>query len=210
MKKRVLPFFFLFAVPAVHAQSFLQKDQVITLGSSLNIFKIDEYDHTANQRSDGDAAAYKLEARYEYGLLPWLGAGIAAGATNYITQPDSASGADPKATGFHFLANVNGHFARGEKADFMLNTGIGYATFKYDNRMSGTSANTLEGGGLTYEVNLASRFYFGESPLAIGFHVGYAAYSYKKLADKNNSLFDLKSAGPSFGASLNFRLRAGG
>ncbi len=188
------------------AQSFDKGKIVVGLNYDLGVYTTEVYSRIADTTENDGAGSHIYTLSGEYGVLPWLGAGVKVGGASYITRPDSATGATPTSSSFDFALLVNAHLVRKEKFDLPVGVSFGGSSFKW--KSNDSEEGMIKDFGTMFTIYTNPRFYFGEQK-KFGFNlkVGYAMFSYNSLdistkSDRETNAGSLKGKGVNLGAGF--------
>ncbi|HEU4716516.1 MAG TPA: hypothetical protein VFU15_01730 [Bacteroidia bacterium] len=214
MKKTLTLLFSCLSV-AAFSQSYDKGAKVIETRFDIGTFHTQSHDKVNNTNSTGAAASKIISASFDYGVLPWLGAGIKFQYDNYFTSKDTITHTPPQADeivkpsvhAFDPAVFADVHFLRRDHADLLIGGTIGPSFFSYhENDASDTRAN---GVGLWIDFHFTSRFYFGDH-FGINLSAGYNSFNYPDMKAQSSTVpsidsFSLKGSGGYFGLGLQYR-----
>jgi hypothetical protein len=185
-------------------KSFEKNTNVIAFGLDLGL-----YNYTSkiasNPKSDHSAALNKmLSLHYERGVLNWLGIGAKVQLSDYFTETDSVTRTKPSIKAIDATLLVNAHFVRSKRVDMLAGFNVGYSHMNWEARDQFISGAT--GGGLTFDIHLQPRFYFGNH-VGMFINLAYVHYSYKNMDFQNtyttyNDILSLTGGGVNVGFGL--------
>ncbi|MGZ3883988.1 MAG: hypothetical protein ACXVPQ_13415 [Bacteroidia bacterium] len=194
--------------------SFQKKSVVIDLNANLGIYNTTSQDSTSRAQGKpkhDKGAPYGFALGVEYGVLDWLGIGLKGQTISYIsTTKDSATGLTPSIKANDIALVVNAHLVRKKKFDLVFGGNIGYSHMTF--RANDTQSGVAKGGGVTYDLHLIPRLYFGKH-FGMYFSLSYAGYSYGKLSlsDKDRQYTDkIKLTASGVNYALGFQVMFGG
>ncbi len=204
MKKIVFAFAIVSSVSLFSQKSFEKNTNVIAFGGDLGLYSYTSKVAT-NPTSDHSAAANKmLSLQYERGILNWLGIGAKFQYSNYFTSTDSITNSKPSIKAYDATLLVNAHFVRAKYVDMLGGFNIGYSAMNWEARDQFISG--AKGGGLTYDIHIQPRFYFGKY-VGMFMNLAYVHYAYKNMDFKNtysnyNDVLDLTGGGVNIGIGI--------
>ncbi len=204
MKKIIFAFAVLSSITLSAQKSFEKNTNVIAFGGDLGIYSYTSK-VASNPKSDHSAAANKmLSLHYERGVLNWLGVGAKVQYSDYFTSTDSVTHSKPSIKAFDITALVNAHFVRAKYVDMLGGFNIGYSHMNWEARDQAISGAT--GGGLTYDIHIQPRFYFGKY-VGMFMNLAYVHYAYRNMDFTNtftkyNDILDLTGGGINFGIGI--------
>jgi hypothetical protein len=204
MKKIIAVLIVLVSLSLSAQKSFEKKSNVIGFGLDLGI-----YNYTSkvasNPKSSSSAAANKmLSLHYERGVLNWLGLGAKVQLSDYFTSEDTVTHSKPSIKAIDATLLVNAHFLRSKRVDMLAGFNVGYSHMNWEAKDQAISGAT--GGGLTFDLHLQPRFYFGDH-IGMFINLAYVNYSYKNMDFQNtfttyNDVLELTGGGVNFGIGL--------
>lgn len=204
MKKIITVLIVLVSLSLSAQKSFEKKSNVIGFGLDLGI-----YNYTSkvasNPKSSSSAAANKmLNLQYERGVLNWLGLGAKVQLSDYFTSEDTVTHSKPSIKAIDATLLVNAHFLRSKRVDMLAGFNVGYSHMNWEAKDQAISGAT--GGGLTFDLHLQPRFYFGDH-IGMFINLAYVNYSYKNMDFQNtfttyNDVLELTGGGVNFGIGL--------
>lgn len=183
-------------------KSFEKNSNVIGFGADLGVYNYTSRILSTNQTDNDKAANKQLSLHYERGILNWLGVGAKVQLSDYFVSDTVKPKPSFKAIDFTLL--VNGHFVRSKRVDLLAGFNIGYSNMKW--QANDTYISVAKGGGLTYDLHLQPRFYFGDH-FGMFINLAYINYAYTNMDFTNNQtkisdVIDLKGGGMNFGIGL--------
>ena len=188
------------------SQTFTQGDVAVNVGTGLAIYSTYVYEKGKTNYQYDTAGAYIFPIKVEYGLLNWLGATFRFNYSNYI-EGDSTNTQDINGVDFGLQANF--HFIRTQRWDLYAG---GIASWTRLHYKENTLQNSeVKGNGTVFGMELASRFYFGETR-KFGMYLSYCYVGnyYRDLLGKdsfgNSTHFYLSAIGHQIGVGLTIKL----
>lgn len=185
-------------------KSFEKNNNVISIGGDLGIYQYVSK-VSSNPKSETNLAANRLlSLQYERGILNWLGIGAKFQYGNYFTSEDSVTKTKPSIKAYDGTILVNAHFVRTKRVDMLAGFNIGYSQMNWEARDQAISE--AKGGGLTFDLHLQPRFYFGDH-VGMFINLAYIHYSYQNMDFKNTytnvpDLLQLTGGGVNFGLGI--------
>lgn len=184
--------------------SFEKKTNVIAFGADLGIYQYASKIASNNKSSVTSAANKMLSLQYERAILNWLGLGAKVTISDYFTSVDSITHTKPSVQAIDATAIVNAHFVRSKHVDLLAGFNVGYSNLSYEARDA--SISLAKGGGLTFDLHLQPRFYFGKH-MGMFINLAYVNYNYQNMDFSNTSLkiddiLQLQGGGVNFGIGL--------
>ena len=204
MKKIIVVFNIFCSFNLLAQKSFEKNANVIAFGADLGVYNYVSKVAT-NPTSNSSAAANKmLNLQYERGILNWLGIGAKVQLSDYFTSTDTVTHAKPSVKALDVSLLVNAHFLRAKRVDMLAGFNIGYSTLNWEARDQAISS--AKGGGLTFDLHLQPRFYFGNH-IGMFINLAYVHYAYTNMDFHNTytnlpGVLSLTGGGVKFGIGL--------
>jgi len=187
---------------SVKAQKSFEKNvNVFAFGLDLGYYNYTSKIASSTKSESNPALNKMLNLQYERGILNWLGVGAKVQLCDYVTSKDTITNSKPSVKAIDGNVVINAHFLRSKRVDMLAGFNIGYSHMNYEARDQAISSAT--GGGLTYDIHLQPRFYFGDH-IGMFINLAYAHYAYKNMDFKNtyttaSDILDLTGGGMNFG-----------
>ena len=196
----------------VSAQSFDKGTMVADLRFDFGAYKTENHDKINDTVTDNGAASKIYSGSFEYGIFPWLGAGLKLQYSSYIIDPDTIVHTPPQQDEYvqptvgSFDPAVFVNFHLGKRDHFDLAAGItgGPSFFAY--KVHDANDSRATGTGFWFDIHATPRFYFGDH-FGLHLNIAYASFNYPSLIAESSSItainsFGLKGSGLNIGAGL--------
>ncbi len=205
--KKISLLLFVFTALNIKAQSFEKKTNVISVGGDLGLYNYVSKVASNPQSSSNGAFNKMLSLQFERGVRNWLGLGVRVQLSDYLAKKDSITNSIPSIKALDGTFFVNAHILRTGKIDLLFGFDLGYSKLNWEARDQFISSAT--GGGLTYNLHIQPRFYFGNH-VGMFVNLAYVNYNYQNLDFKNtrtniSDVLDLNGGGVNFGFGLQLK-----
>lgn len=212
IKKIAAVFAFTAFAGMLSAQSFDKGTMVAELNFNFGVYKTESQDKINNTKTEDGAASKMYSGSFEYGIFPWLGAGVKLQYSSYIVDPDTIFHTPPQQDEYvqptvgSFDPAVFANFHLGKRDHFDLAAGFSGGPSFFAYKIHDANDSRATGTGFWYDIHLSPRFYFGNH-FGLHLNIAYASFNYPNLIAESSSVsainsFGIKGSGVNIGAGL--------